>query len=57
MVAYVLVALVAALHVCILYLEMIAWDTPAGRKVFGTTPEFSKASKTLASTKAASRMF
>ena len=27
---------------------MIAWDTPAGRKVFGTTPEFSAASKALA---------
>ncbi len=27
---------------------MIAWDTPAGRKVFGTTPEFSTASKALA---------
>jgi putative membrane protein len=46
--AYVLVALVAALHLYFLYLEMVAWDTPAGRKVFGTTPEFSKASKALA---------
>lgn len=48
MIAYLLVALVAALHLYFLYLEMIAWDTPAGRKVFGTTPEFSKASKALA---------
>ena len=47
-VAYLLVAIVAALHLFFLYLEMIAWDTPAGRKVFGTTPEFSAASKALA---------
>ena len=43
-----LVALVAALHVYFLILEMFLWDTPKGRKVFGTTPEFSAASKTLA---------
>jgi putative membrane protein len=47
-VAYLLVAIVAALHLCFMYLEMVAWDTPAGRKVFGTTPEFSAASKALA---------
>ncbi len=48
MLATILIALVAALHVYFMYLEMIAWDTPAGRKVFGTTPEFSTASKALA---------
>ena len=48
MVATVLIALVAALHVYFMYLEMIAWDTPFGRKTFGTTPEFSSASKALA---------
>ncbi len=48
MLATILIALVAALHVYFMYLEMIAWDTPAGRKVFGTTPEFSAASKALA---------
>ncbi len=48
MIANVLVALVAALHVYFLILEMFLWDTPRGRKVFGTTPEFSAASKTLA---------
>jgi putative membrane protein len=47
-VAYLLVAIVAALHLYFMYLEMVAWDTPAGRKVFGTTPEFSAASKALA---------
>jgi putative membrane protein len=48
MIAYVLTVLVAALHFHFMYLEMVAWDTPAGRKVFGTTPEFSAASKALA---------
>jgi putative membrane protein len=48
MVAYVLVALVAALHLYFMYLEMVAWDTPAGRKAFNLTPEFSAASKALA---------
>ena len=48
MIAQILVALVAALHVYFLILEMFLWDTPKGRKVFGTTPEFSAASKTLA---------
>jgi putative membrane protein len=27
---------------------MIAWDTPAGHRAFGLTPEFAKASKVLA---------
>lgn len=48
MTANILVALVAALHVGFMYLEMIAWDRPLGRKIFGTTAEFATASKTLA---------
>jgi putative membrane protein len=48
MIANVLIALVAALHLYFMYLEMIAWDRPLGRKVFRTTPEFSAASKALA---------
>jgi len=48
MIASVLIALVALLHVYFMYLEMVAWDTPAGRKAFGLTPEFAAASKTLA---------
>jgi putative membrane protein len=43
-----LVALVAAIHVYIVVLEMALWDKPKGRKVFGTTPEFATASKVLA---------
>jgi putative membrane protein len=48
MLANVLVGLVAAIHVYILILEMFMWDTPRGRRAFGTTPEFSAESKTLA---------
>ncbi len=48
MLANALVGLVAAIHVYILILEMFMWDTPRGRKAFGTTPEFAAASKTLA---------
>ena len=48
MLGNVLIALVAALHLYFMYLEMIAWDTPAGHRAFGLTPEFAKASKMLA---------
>jgi putative membrane protein len=43
-----LTALVAALHVYFLVLEMFLWDQPTGRKIFGTTSEFAAASKALA---------
>jgi putative membrane protein len=48
MLASVLVALVALIHVYFLVLEMVMWDKPFGRRVFGTTPEFAAASKALA---------
>jgi putative membrane protein len=48
MLSNILVALVAALHAYFMYLEMVAWDRPLGRKVFRTTPEFATASKALA---------
>ena len=48
MVANVLVALVALLHVYILVLEMFLWETPRGRKAFGLTPEFAAQTKVLA---------
>jgi len=48
LIASVLVGLVAVIHIYILVLEMFLWDTPKGRKVFGSTPEFSAASKVLA---------
>ena len=47
-VATVLVALVALLHVYFLVLEMFLWTTPTGRRAFGTTPEFAEASAALA---------
>jgi putative membrane protein len=47
-VAGILVALVAALHLYFLVLEMFLWTTPQGRAAFGTDPEFAEASKTLA---------
>lgn len=48
LVANLLVVIVAILHVGFLVLEMFFWDHPVGRKRFGLTPEFSKASATLA---------
>lgn len=48
MIANILVALVALIHLYIVYLEMVAWDTPAGHKAFKLTPDFAKASKVLA---------
>ncbi len=47
-VADVIIALVALLHSYFLVLEMFLWDKPAGMRAFGLTPEFAKASKTLA---------
>jgi putative membrane protein len=47
-VANILIVIVALLHVGFLALEMFFWDHPVGRKRFGMTPEYSKASATLA---------
>ena len=47
-VANILVVLVAVLHLGFLALEMFFWDHPFGRKRFGMTPEYSKASASLA---------
>ena len=48
MVGNILVALVALIHLYIVYLEMALWDTPQGHKAFNLTPEFAKESKVLA---------
>lgn len=48
MLANVLVALVAAIHLYIVVLEMFLWTTPYGRRVFGNSAEFAAASKVLA---------
>ena len=47
-IANLLVAVVVILHVGFLVLEMFYWDHPRGRKIFHTTPEFSRASAVLA---------
>ena len=46
--AFIAVALVALSHVGFLVLEMFLWDRPAGRRIFGMTPEQSKFSAPLA---------
>jgi putative membrane protein len=46
--ANIAIAIVALLHAYFMVLEMFLWDRPFGRRVFGTTPEFAAASKTLA---------
>ena len=46
--ANIMIAIVAFLHLAFLALEMFFWDHPFGRKRFGMTPEYSKASASLA---------
>ncbi|HMR99533.1 MAG TPA: DUF1304 domain-containing protein [Anaerolineales bacterium] len=48
LVANILVILVAVLHLGFLALEMFFWDHPFGRKRFKMTPEYSRASASLA---------
>ena len=42
------VALVALLHAYFLVLEMFLWEKPFGLRTFGLTPEFARASRSLA---------
>ena len=46
--ANIVVALVAAIHVYILVLEMFLWDKPTGLRAFGQSLEKATASKVLA---------
>lgn len=48
LIANIVVALVALLHVYFLVLEMFLWDKPAGLRVFRMTQESAQASKMLA---------
>jgi putative membrane protein len=48
LVAHLVVALVALLHVWFLVLEMFLWTRPAGRRAFGLSQEFADQSKVLA---------
>lgn len=47
-IAAALTALVAALHLIFLVLEMFLWPTPIGQKLFNLTPEFAEKSAVLA---------
>ena len=48
MIGSLLTGTVAAIHIYIVVLEMVLWDTERGRKAFGMTPEFSRSTKVLA---------
>lgn len=48
MVAAVLIALVALIHVYIVVLEMVLWTTPRGRKAFGMSVEDAERTKVMA---------
>ena len=48
MIGSILTGVVAAIHVYIVLLEMLWWDTDRGRKAFGMTPDFSKSTRVLA---------
>ena len=48
LVAQILVAFVALLHLWFLVLEMFLWSTPYGRRAFGQTAEQAEATRVLA---------
>lgn len=48
MIATVLICVVTLIHVYIVLLEMVWWDSPRGQKAFGLKPDFAAATKVLA---------
>ncbi len=48
MLANILVALVAVIHIYILVLEMFLWETPVGRKAFKLSVDFARETRVLA---------
>jgi putative membrane protein len=46
--ANIVVAIIALMHVWFLILEMLLWDKPTGRRAFGTTAEYAAQTKVLA---------
>lgn len=48
MLANILTGVVALIHLYIVVLEMFLWDTPRGRRAFGTSEAFARESKVLA---------
>ncbi|HDH0401456.1 TPA: DUF1304 domain-containing protein [Klebsiella pneumoniae] len=48
MLATLLVALVAIIHLAILVLEMFLWEAPAGRRAFNLSADFARQTRVLA---------
>ncbi|MEZ1645637.1 DUF1304 domain-containing protein, partial [Enterobacter hormaechei] len=48
MLATVLIAVVAFIHLYILMLEMFLWDTKTGHKAFNLRPDFARETRVLA---------
>lgn len=48
MIGAALVALVALIHLAILVMEMVLWETPQVRRIFGISPEFAANTRVLA---------
>lgn len=48
MLANALIALVAAIHLYIVILEMFLWNTPRSQRAFGIAPELARQTRTLA---------
>ncbi len=48
MIAQILIALIAILHIYIMILEMFLWESPRARAAFGTSAEFARATRVLA---------
>ncbi len=48
MLATLLVALVAIIHLAILVLEMFLWEAPAGRRAFNLSADFARETRVLA---------
>ena len=48
MLANILIAVVIAIHLFIVVLEMLLWEKPLGRKAFGLTADFARQTKVLA---------
>lgn len=48
MIGAALVGLVALIHLAILIMEMVLWETPQVRRIFGVSPEFAANTRVLA---------
>ena len=48
MIGAALVGLVALIHLAILVMEMVLWETPQVRRIFGVSPEFAANTRVLA---------